>query len=395
MKTNIAVAFALALAGGCAATPDYGGGQPDSGAGGATGPASDAGPEVPVNNPVPPPSDVVAAGVRWVGRVDVTTPAKPRFSWSGTGFVARFTGTSLDAQLTITSSIATIFKPVVDGVPQATFSAAPGSASYTVATGLSADMVHTVEVYRQTEGSQGEAQLTGLTVGGGGALMDPPAASDRLIEIIGDSITCGYGDLGKLADSECFSTESHWDTYGAVTARAFGAELSTIAASGRGVIRNYAGDTGGTMPMVYGQVLTNVAAPRWDFHVEPQAVIINLGTNDISNSKGDPGMPFEDTYVSFLTTIRAEYPHTFIICTVAPLLNGSDLATIQAHIRAAVAVRTAAGDARVEAFAMPAQTSDKYACQYHPNVDENMMMADLLIAELTSKLGWSPVDGGV
>ena len=58
-------------------------------------------------------------------------------------------------------------------------------------------------------------RLTGLTVGDG-ALMDPPAGLNRLIEVIGDSITCGYGDLGTLADTDCYPTESHWDTYEAV-----------------------------------------------------------------------------------------------------------------------------------------------------------------------------------
>jgi lysophospholipase L1-like esterase len=303
--------------------------------------------------------------------------------------VARFSGTSLDMQLAVTGAAA-IFKPVVDGAPQATFTATGANGTYPLAAGLSAD-VHTVEVYRQTEGAQGESQLLGLTVGGGGALMDPPAAPARLIELIGDSITCGYGDLGTtsdLNDSDCFPLESHWDSYGAVAGRALGAEVSTIAASGRGVIRNYAGDTGGTMPMLYALTLTNASVPRWDFHVEPQAVIINLGTNDISNGKGDPGTPFRDTYVSLLETVRGNYPHTFILCTVAPLLNGGDLTTIQGHIQAAVAARNAAGDAQVEFFAIPAQTSDKFACQYHPNVAENMMMADLVSAELRSKLGW-------
>src|SRR5262249_35139185 len=98
--------------------------------------------------------------------------------------------------------------------------------------------------------------------------------------------------------------------------------------------------------------------------------------------------PFQDTYVSLLTTIRLEYPHALIVCTIAPLLNGSDLATIQGYIRAAVSARNAAGDAQVEYLAIPAQGSDKYACQYHPNVVENQMMGARLEAELKSKLGW-------
>ena len=60
--------------------------------------------------------------------------------------------------------------------------------------------------------------------------------------------------------------------------------------------------------------------------------------------------------------------------TVAPLLNGSDLTTIQGHTKAAVQTVNTAGDAKVEAFDLPAQTQDKFACQYHPNVAENQLM---------------------
>jgi len=324
--------------------------------------------------------------VRWLGRVDTTSnPAQPRFAWSGSGFVALFSGTSLAAELAVTGA-SQIFKVVVDDVPQPPFTAT-GQGTHMLATGLAAG-THRLELYRQTEGPQGESRLIGLTVGGG-ALMDPPAGTSKLIEVIGDSITCGYGNLGTLADTECYSTESHWDTYAAIAARALGAELSTIAASGRGVIRNYGGDTGGTMPMLYKRALTNADMPAWDFHVEPQAVVINLGTNDISNNKGDPGDAFRDTYVTLLQTIRAYYPHTFIICIIAPLLNGSELTTIGGHIRSAVEARNAAGDANVEFFdRIPAQTSDKFACQYHPNVAENILMADMLAGELRAKLGW-------
>ncbi len=357
----------------------------DTGAGGDIGTSPDTGLADRGSTPVP--AGVIAAGVRWFGRVDTTDAAHPRFSWSGTGFVAKFTGTSLTAQLAITGT-AQIFKTVIDGAPQAPFTAAAGPAAmYPLASGLTSD-VHTVELYRQTEGPQGQTQLMALTVADG-ALMDPPAGPGRLIEVIGDSITCGYGDLGQLADAECYTTESHWDTYESVAARMLGAEVSTIAASGRGVIRNYGGDTLGTMPMLYPLTLTNVATPAWDFHIEPQAVVINLGTNDISNSKGDPGDAFRDTYVDLLTTIRAKYPDAWIVAIIGPLLSGADLTTIQGHIQDAVGIRTAAGDQRVEFFnQIAAQTSDKFACQYHPNVAENMIMATQLAGELSAKLGW-------
>jgi len=331
---------------------------------------------------------IVAAGVRWFGRVDlVTDPQHPRFAWSGTGFVARFTGTSLSASLNNGAS-ATLFKTVVDDVPKPVFTAAAGQSTYMLASGLDAG-VHTVALYRQTEGAQGNSQLMGLTVGGGGALMAPPGPSGRLIEVVGDSITCGYGTLGKLGDNDCYPTESHWDTYAAVAARSLGAELSTIATSGQGAYRNYGGDMMNTMPMVYGRTLTGSAAPAWDFSVAPQAVVINLGTNDISNGKGDPGMPFRDAYLGLTQAIRMKYPNALIVCIIGPLLSGSDLDTIRGHLTAVVSARQAAGDTNIEFFdKIQAQTSDKAACQYHPNPAENQIMADLLAGELKTRLHW-------
>ena len=289
-------ALAIAALAGCASDPNYQG-------------LDATPPPPPVDggaNPVQPPAGVIAAGVRWFGRVDTTTYAgQPRFAWSGTGFAAAFSGTSLAAEMTNSGS-APFFKTVIDGAPQAAFKAATGSGTYMLATGLAAGM-HTVELYRQTEGPQGESRLLSLTVGDGALWIRPPGAN-RLIEFIGDSITCGYGNLGTSADlnnQDCFTLESAWDTYAAIAGRTLGAEVSIVAASGLGIVRNYdPTDTGPRMPMLYPRAVANATTPTWDFHVEPQVVVINLGTNDISNGKGDPGMPYVDTYV----TLVADHP---------------------------------------------------------------------------------------
>jgi lysophospholipase L1-like esterase len=328
---------------------------------------------------------VVAAGVRWIGRVDLTNPQQPRFAWSGTGFVARFSGTALAASLNNGGGF--LFKAVVDGVPTPVFTTTSGQGTYDLAKGLAAG-VHTVELYRQTEGGMGDSQLLALTVVGG-ALMAPPAAPARLIEVVGDSISAGYGNLGKLTDADCFPTESHWDAYGSVAARALGAEVSTIASSGHGIYRNYGGDMVDLMPAVYDRSLTNHATPKWDFRLQTHAVVINLGTNDISNGKGDPGMPFRNAYRDFVQTVRAQNPNAWIVCLIAPLLSGADLTAISGHIKAVVDARVAGGDTRIELFDKIApQTQASFACQYHPNVAENKLMGDQLAAELRTRLGW-------
>jgi lysophospholipase L1-like esterase len=326
----------------------------------------------------------VAAGVRWIGRVDTGDPARPRFSWSGTGFVARFRGTSLIAALGNEGRF--IFKAVVDGVPQPAFTSMPGAGRYALATGLPAGE-HTVALYRQTEGQLGLSQLHGLTVGDG-ALLAPPPAPQRLIEVVGDSISCGYGILGAI-DDDCYDTESHWDAYPSVMARALGAEVSTIAGSGRGVVRNYPGDSIDTMPQIYERVLATQAAPTWDFRAQPQAVIINLGTNDLGNGKGDPGPRFATIYRSLVETIRARYPGAFILCTIGPLSSLSESAIVYGHIQTVLGARAAAGDTCVALYdRIVPQTPDKHAGAYHPNVAENAILAAQLGDELRARLSW-------
>jgi lysophospholipase L1-like esterase len=331
---------------------------------------------------------VVAAGVRWFGRVDTTTPTAPRFSWSGTGFVAQISGTGLTATLSLTASNEIyLFKPVIDGTPQPAFTvpAAGGTGSYPLASGLAAG-THTVELYRQTEGGEGTVTLTGLTVADG-TLLDPPAGPARLIEVVGDSITCGYGTLGAVADTDCFPTESVWDAWGSVAARMLGAEVSTVCASGRGVVQNYDGTTIGTVPLLYPLTLANSETPVWDFHIEPDAVVINLGTNDIHPS--DPGAAFTQTYQTFLQSVRANYPHAYIIAILGPLLSGGQLTTIEGYIQAAVQAQNAAGDTRVEYFdQIQPQPSSAFACQYHPNATEQTLMGTQVAGEIAAKLGW-------
>ena len=367
--------------GGGAGAAGRGGSGGGAGAGGAAGTTGTGGTAGTV-------AGLEAAGVRWFGRVEIsnaTNSVQPRFSWSGTGFVARFTGTGLTARLSNTGPF--IFKAVVDGTAKAAFTSTSGTMNYDLTAALAAG-THTVELYRQTEAGQGDSQLVSLAVTGG-SLAAPPPGPGRLIEVVGDSISAGYGDLGTLADSECFSTESHWDSYEAIAARAVGAEVSTIAASGRGIYRNYGGDMTDTMPMIYARTLMNDATPLWSFAIQPQAVVINLGTNDISNNKGDPGMPFRDAYRTFVETLRAKYPKALIICMIGPLLSGADLTAIQGHLRAVVQARNTAGDANIEYFGdVVAQSSDKAACQYHPNVAENQIVGNQLATELRARLGW-------
>jgi hypothetical protein len=340
---------------------------------------------------------VIPGSVRWVGRVDLTDPAAPRFAWSGTGFVANVSGPTISVKLKSEKAggFAVYFQPVIDGTPGDRFSVSSSDKTVTLATGL-ADGDHKVEVYRETEGRYGDNVFEGFP---DGAPKDPPPASDRLIEIDGDSISAGYGNLGMEqhpnsgADPNggcTYSTEtqSAYMTYGAIAARTLGAEASIIAISGIGVYRDNLNSMTNVLPMAYSDTLGYQPMPTWSFDRQPQVVVINLGTNDFA--MGDPGMTeFQTAYTAFLTTIRGKYPDAVIFCAIGPLLFGDGLVNATKYITAVVANANANGDSKVQVLDFGQQDATKgTGCDYHPNVAEHMVMADTLVAAVRAAVGW-------
>lgn len=325
-------------------------------------------------------------GVRLVGRVDTEDRAGPRFAWSGTGVIARFTGTSVGVRLGGGQQ----YTVVLDGMVLPKLIPSDGVTS--IATGLS-EGEHLIELYRRTEANQGEAQFFGFELGDG-TLLAPPAPPARRIEVIGDSITCGYGNEG--ADMNCpFSpdTENHYLTYAAISARELGAELSTVAWSGKGMVCNYGDDPSSCMdpmPHYYDRILPERSTSVWDFSkFQPHAIVINLGTNDFSTEQDPTQSQFEDAYVAFLDHIRSKYSDAWILGTVGPLLSGSDLETARSYIANAVARRASMGDSKVKAFELsPTDPADGYGCDYHPSLKTHQKMAVELTSELEATLGW-------
>jgi len=321
-------------------------------------------------------------GVHFVGRVDTTDAANAKFAWSGTGVVARFEGT----EVSVTLGGSQQYTVVIDGTVQPTLKAKDGKNA--LASGLDAGE-HTVELYRRTEASQGVATFMGFDFGSW-TLLGVPAPTRRL-DFVGDSITCGYGDEGP--DMNCsFSadTENHYLAYAAVAARALGAELSTVAWSGKGVVCNY-GDAADScqdpLPIYYDRTLPDDAGSKWDFsRFVPDAVVINLGTNDFDTDQDPTQEQFESGYRALLERIRTAYPDAYILCTNGPMMSGNDLSTLMGYIDNVI---TALADPKISSFAItPQDGSDGYGCDWHPSIARHEKVAMTVTAALKSKLGW-------
>lgn len=330
-------------------------------------------------------ADLGPPAARFVGRTDSRGgPGVTRFGWSGSGVEFRFSGTQAAVRMDDPSGFFTV---LVDGMERPRLSTMSGERTYQIVSGLTPG-THQVEIYRRTEASFGATRFFGVELNGGELLPPPPARLHRL-ELIGDSISTGYGNEG--ADSSCSfeaRTQNHWLTYGAIAARNLAAELVTVAWSGKGVIYNYDEDKNQPLPELYARAVPSDAQSSWDFGKwQPEVVVINLGTNDFSTGNDPAQLLFVEAYKDFLAQLRDNYPNAWIMCLVPTLLGGTDLSTARDYITQVVAQINAAGDSRVVLRTLQFQQQGA-GCDYHPSLATHASMAESLTAQLRALAGW-------
>jgi lysophospholipase L1-like esterase len=321
--------------------------------------------------------------LRFIGRFDMTDPDHPRFSWPASAIATRFTGPSLHVRLKDTGYDE--LEVVVDGNPVGVVATSPFKEDYQVVTGLS-DGPHELLLSKRTEARMGEIALLGFDAK---SPLSPPArAPARHIELIGDSITAGYGNEGPGATctGSLIALENEYLSYGALASRSLGAEHVTIAWSGRTIEE---------MGDLYDRTLATKATARWDFtRWTPDVVVVNLGTNDFN--RGDPGQAaFTRPYLALLARLRGLYAQAHIVCALGPMLTDSyppgahALTRARAYLTQVVTQVRGAGDTRVTMLEFPSQDfANGLGCDYHPSKKTHRLMAEQLAAAIRAEMSW-------
>jgi lysophospholipase L1-like esterase len=327
----------------------------------------------------------MTAPPRLCGRFDLDDPAGPRCAWAGSAIALRFTGTSIAVRLRGSSDFFTV---TLDGAALPVLAAVPAVERFPLAAGLT-DGEHELVLLKRTEPLVSEAQLLGFDLDPGARLLPPPPAPARRIEFVGDSVTAGFGILGR--DETCpFSpdTEDFTRSFAALTAAALGAEPVAVAWSGRGACRNYADEPGEHMPALWERTLPARPESRWDFaRWTPDVVVVNLGTNDFSVGVS-PGERFPAAYAGLVRRVHDAYARARVVCCVGPMLEGAALAEARAAVTRVVLDAGAAGVPASLLEFPPQSAANGFGCDGHPSARTHRLMADQLTAAIRDTMGW-------
>lgn len=249
-----------------------------------------------------------------------------------------------------------------------------------------------VQILKISEAANSTAGIACIALDKDGT-FSPTTPKDLKIEFIGDSITCGYGvdDLNRNNHFKT-STEDNTKTYAYKAAKALNADYSMVSISGWGIISGYTGNdtknAGSQLPQYYDKLGfswgnsfmgAKPQAIKWDFsQFQPDIVVINLGTNDASYTKGkaDRIDEYKAAYIEFLKTIREKNPDAHIICSLG--IMGQDLCPAVESV--VTEYKALTGDEKITYLKFANQNqADGIAADWHPSEKTHTKAATLLV----------------
>ena len=237
-------------------------------------------------------------------------------------------------------------------------------------------------------------------------LLAPPAPKKRRIQIIGDSITCGYGVEGNVEQLEFKTSEENpAKAYSVITAKNLDADFEIVAWSGKGIITSFIGegeedvpDRSWLLPMLYKytdagccKYYFNEPQENWELwehkSFEPDVITINLGTNDVSYTKGisERTEEFIIGYLDFLEDIHTIHPAAAILC----MFGIMEQTLCTAVSKAVELFKNKHGEAVISYLQLPMQQEkDGLGTLWHPVYKTHHKAAELITGHIRHMMDW-------
>lgn len=256
---------------------------------------------------------------------------------------------------------------------------------------------HKIKIVKLTENFRTELGITGFRMDG--ELFAVEEDQKPIIEFIGDSITCGFGNDTRDAQHQYVASEQNgWMTHGAIAARRLGLEPRFISVSGISVT---------SVPGMPGPYCMEDLYPYADLVLEDKLgekydgkrpevytpydfsqkkakyVVLNLGTNDanqiyFSPDKEAQAQRVREHYKAFVQNIRKlNGPETMIICA----LGCMDYYLFDVIRDIVSEIKTETGDQNIVTLKynkMMAMGPDAGAVG-HPHIHRHKLMAEDLV----------------
>lgn len=264
--------------------------------------------------------------------------ALPLF-WAGSGLELSFSGSELHLLVEADFTGAEPWLAAeLNGAPLIRMPLNRGVQEVCLFRGMTPGVPKRIRIFKETQPISDDTShclwVRGLSFENGKFLQLPDAACR--LEFVGDSLTGGEGVVGAVSETDwvpaLFSASRTWAKQ---CADLLGADFRLISQSGWGVRSGWDNDPAHTLPSVYGRVcgpaqgikdqVMGAQCPHEFQTWQPDAVIVNLGTNDAGAMNNPPWhgpdgqtfqqtadaeglVLFEDAVVDFLKDLRRYNP---------------------------------------------------------------------------------------
>lgn len=227
--------------------------------------------------------------------------------WAGSSLEFLFTGEEL--HLTFAADFGRIEPWIaveLNGAPLLRMPLDRGVTRICLFRGMTRGVSKRIRVFKETQPITDDPrhclEVREVTGTGGEILPVPPRP--LYLEFVGDSLTSGEGLVGAQSETDwvspLFSASQSWAR---LTADMLDADFCAVSQSGWGVCSGWDGDRTHILPRWYAE--TRPLRTR-----EPDAVVINLGTNDAAAIQAGlmDTVHFETGVLAFLKQLRADHP---------------------------------------------------------------------------------------